>query len=76
MARLHASVAELAHLAQSIRPAGAASVPDEMLSLVFDGVDGRIVQSGGMELAEQLVDENTVRIDRAEEILNLWKGSK
>jgi hydroxymethylglutaryl-CoA reductase len=27
-------------------------------------------------LAEQLVDENTVRIDRAEEILNLWKGSK
>ena len=27
-------------------------------------------------LAEQLVAENTVRIDRAEEILNQWKGSE
>jgi hydroxymethylglutaryl-CoA reductase len=34
------------------------------------GAEGEVIE----RLAEQLVAESTVRIDRAQEILNRWKG--
>lgn len=37
---------EVAELARTIRPPAAAEVPAEMVTLVFDGVDGRIAQLG------------------------------